>query len=59
MSSDDVSVTSGSDEDVATSRDLIHGSDLVATHGGLKSVDGVDLGNNNAGAVGAERLGAL
>lgn len=56
---DDVPVARGGHEDIATGSSLLHGGDLVAGHGRLESVDGVDLGDDNASTVRAERLGTL
>lgn len=56
---DDVPVASGGHEDIATGSSLLHGGDLVAGHGRLESVDGVDLGDDNTSTVRAERLSAL
>lgn len=56
---DDVAVTSGGNEDVRTRSSLLHGCNFIASHGGLEGVDGVDLGDDDTGTVGTERLGAL
>ena len=37
---------------------LFHRRDLVAFHRGLERADGVDLGDDHAGAEAAQRLGA-
>lgn len=55
----DVAVAGGGDNNVGLGGSLLHGGDLVARHGSLEGVDGVDLGNDDTGAVRAERLGAL
>ena len=59
LACDDVAVTSGGDEDVGPGSSILHGGDLVASHGSLEGVDGVDLGDENAGTIGAEGLSAL
>ena len=56
---DDVPVAGGGNEDVGTVGSILHGGDLVTSHGGLEGVDGVDLGDQDTGTVGAEGLGAL
>jgi hypothetical protein len=38
---------------------ILHGGDLVTSHGSLEGVDGVDLGDQDTGTVRAEGLGAL
>lgn len=57
--SNDVPVASGSDEDVGTGSSILHGGDLVPGHGGLESVDGVNLGDQNASTIGLKGFGAL
>lgn len=57
--SKDVTAAGGGDEDVAAVGDVLHGGDLVAGHGGLEGVDGVDLGDDDASTVRGERLGTL
>lgn len=56
--SQNVTATSGSDEDLADRGSLLHGGDLVAGHGSLESVDGVDLGNDDTGTHAVESHGA-
>lgn len=58
-SCDDIPVTSGGDKDVRTGSGILHGGDFVTSHRSLKSIDRVDLGNENASTVGPEGLGAL
>ena len=55
---DDVFVAGGGDIDVADAERAFNGVHFEAFHGGLKGVDGVDFGDNHAGAVSAERVGA-
>lgn len=59
LATDDVAAASGGDEDVSLRSSVFHGGDLETGHRGLESVDGVDLGDDDAGSVGAEGLGAL
>ena len=59
LAGDDVPGTSSADEDVGAGSGIFHGRNLVTGHGGLESVDWVDLRDKNTGAVGAQRLGAL
>lgn len=59
LATDDVTAASGGDKDVTLRGGLLHGRDLESSHGGLESVDGVDLGDDDTRAVRAERLGAL
>ena len=56
---DDVPVTSSGDKDVGTRSSLLHGCHLVTCHRSLEGIDGVDLGDEHAGAIGAEGLRAL
>jgi hypothetical protein len=56
---DDVAVTGGGNEDVGTVSSVLHGRNLVPAHRSLKSVDGVDLGDDDTSTVRAERLSTL
>lgn len=56
---DDVAVAGGGDEEVGAGRGILHGAHLVTGHRSLEGIDGVDLGDQDTGAVRAERLGAL
>lgn len=58
LASQDVTATSGGDEDLTLGSGLLHGGDLEAGNGSLESVDGVDLSNDDAGTHGVEGLGA-
>lgn len=58
LASQDVTATSGGDEDLTLGSSLLHGGDLEAGDSGLQSVDGVDLGNDNASTHGVESLSA-
>ena len=59
LADDDVAVAGRGDEDVGARRGLLHRRDLVAGHGSLESIDGVDLGDDDTSTVGAEGLGTL
>lgn len=59
LADNDVSVTGGSDKDVGSGSSVLHGGDLVAGHGGLEGVDGVNLGDQDSSTVSSEGLGAL
>ena len=54
---EDVTAAGGGDEDLALGGSLVHGGDLVAGDGGLEGVDGVDLGDDDAGTHAAESIG--
>lgn len=49
LASQDVTATSGGDKDLTNLGGLLHGGDLVTSHGGLEGVDGINLGNNDTG----------
>ena len=55
---DDSGAAGGGDEDARFFGGLVHGGDFVAFHGGLKGVDGIDLGDQYSGAESAQSLGA-
>lgn len=57
--SDNVTVTGGGNEDISTSSSLLHGGNLISSHSSLKSVDGVDLSDDDTGTVRPQGLGAL
>jgi hypothetical protein len=59
LSADDVSASSGGDEDVSLRSSLFHGGDLETGHSSLESVDRVDLGDDDTGTVGSEGFSAL
>ncbi len=54
---DDVAVAGGGDVDVAHAEGAFHGVDLKAFHGRLQRIDRIDLGDDDAGAISAERMG--
>ncbi|KAG9954788.1 S-adenosyl-L-homocysteine hydrolase-like protein, partial [Aureobasidium melanogenum] len=58
LANENVTAAGGGDEDLTNGSGLLHGGDLVTRDGGLESVDGVDLSNENAGTHGVEGLGA-
>lgn len=49
LATDDVTAAGGGDEDVALLDSILHGGDFITLHGGLKSVDGVDLSDEDTG----------
>ena len=55
---DDSAASGRRDEDASFLDGLVHGRHLEAFHGGLEGVDGVDLGDEDAGAEGTESVGA-
>lgn len=57
LANKDISASGGGDEDLTDRGGLLHGGDLVARDGGLESVDGVNLGDNDTGTHGVEGLG--
>src|SRR5690606_5116561 len=60
LDGDDVLVARSRDEDVDVAEYALDAGDLVTVHGGLEGVDGVDLGDDDACALPAQRLrGAL
>ena len=54
----DIPAASRGDENLANLGRLLHSGDLEASHGGLQSIDGIDLGDNNAGTHALQRHGA-
>ena len=54
---DDVFVAGGGDVDVGDAEGIFDGFDFEAFHGGLEGVDGVDFGDDDAGAEAAEGVG--
>ena len=54
----DVLVAGRGDDDVGDVEDVVEGGDLVAVHRGLQRADRVDLGDDDAGALAAQRLRA-
>lgn len=51
LAGDDIPVASGRDKDVGAGSSILHGGDLETSHGSLKGVDWVDLGDENTSAV--------
>lgn len=58
LANQDVTATSGGDEDLTEGSSLVHGDDLVTLDSGLEGVDGVDLSNENTSTHGVESLSA-
>lgn len=58
LSTDDVTATSGGDEDGGLGSSLLHGDNLVSLHASLESVDGVNLSDEDTGSHSLESLGA-
>lgn len=59
ITNNDVSAASGGYEDLTLRSGLVHGGYFVAGHGGLESIDRVNLGDDDTGTIRAERLSAL
>jgi len=59
LAGDDVPGAGSGDEDVGAGSGIFHGRNLESSHGCLKSVDWVDLGDKNTSAIRPQRLGAL
>ena len=57
LANEDITAASGGDEDLTHRGGLLHGGDLEAGHGSLEGVDGVDLGDEDAGTHAGEREG--
>ena len=58
VSGDDVAVAGAGHIDVAFVEGIFHGLHLEAFHSGLECADGVDFGDDDAGAVGAHGVSA-
>jgi hypothetical protein len=58
LASENVTASGGGDKDLTNGSGLLHGGNLVAGNGSLEGVDGIDLGDENAGTHGVESLGA-
>ena len=56
--SDDIDIARGGYIDVAPSQRLLDRSHLIAFHGRLQSVNRIDLSDDDARSLAAERLGA-
>lgn len=57
--SNDVPVASGGHEDVGTGSSFLHGGNLVAGHSSLKSIDWVNLSDDDTSTIGLEGFCAL
>jgi len=55
---DDAGVAGGGHEDVGVANHFVEGLDFVAFHSGLECANRVDFGDDHAGALTAQRLGA-
>lgn len=58
LAREDVTAAGGGDEDLAEAGGVVHGDHLKAGHGSLESVDGVDLGHEDASTHTVQSLGA-
>src|SRR3954465_1002139 len=58
LSNQDISASSVGDEDLAKTGSLLHGGDLETGNGSLKSVDGVDLSDEDTGTHAVKSHGA-
>lgn len=58
LAGDDVTAAGGGDKDLTDGSGLLHSGDLEAGDGGLESVDGVDLGDDDTSTHRVESLGA-
>lgn len=54
LANENVTATGGCDEDLTERSGLLHGDDLETGNGGLKSVDGVNLGDEDTGTHAVE-----
>ena len=59
LADDNITVTSGGNEEVGARSSILHGGGLVTGHRRLEGVDGVNLGNEHAGTIRTQRLGTL
>lgn len=57
LASEDVTASSGGNEDLTELGSLLHGGDLVTSHGSLESVDGVNLSDDDTGTHAVEGHG--
>ena len=57
IQSDDIFISGGGHIDVGSAEGVFDGSDFKAFHGGLEGIDGVDFGDDYAGALASEGLG--
>ncbi|GMT30686.1 hypothetical protein PFISCL1PPCAC_21983, partial [Pristionchus fissidentatus] len=54
LATDDVLASGGGDDDLGLGGNLLERGNLVSLHGGLKGVDGVDLGDDDSASEGLE-----
>jgi len=59
LTGDDITVTSGSDENVGAGSGILHGGDFVASHSSLEGVDGVDLSDEDTSTIRLQGFGTL
>lgn len=59
FSGDDVAITSGGDKDVRAGGNILHSGNFKADHCSLESIDGVNLGDNDASSVVAKGFSTL
>jgi len=58
LTTENVTASSGGDEDVSEGSSLLHGNNLVSLHASLESIDGVNLSDEDTGSHLLESLGA-
>src|SRR5215470_1046338 len=58
LGGDDVQIPGGGHEDVGSLDHVLEPGDLVAVHRRLERADRIDLGDDHAGSLAAQRLGA-
>lgn len=51
LRSDDITVAGSGDEDVGSGGSILHSGHLIAGHSGLKSVNGIDLRDENTSTI--------
>lgn len=51
LAGDDIAIASGGNDDVRTWRGVLHGGDLVPSHGRLEGIDRIDFCDDDTGAV--------
>jgi hypothetical protein len=58
LTNNDITAASGGNEDVSLTNSSLHGGDFETFHSSLKSVDGIDFGDDNTGTEGSESSSA-
>jgi len=56
LRTDDIAASSGGNKDVTTGSSILHRGDFITLHDCLKSIDGVNFGNNNTSTLATKRL---